>query len=70
MTASQLHHHLLALRAERACASLDGLTSRPYLDDLLAEIEATRRAFVLAAVTEIAHLRAALDRADLEEMTA
>jgi hypothetical protein len=60
MTALQLHDHLLVLRAERAAASLEGLGDRDYLDDLRAEIEATKLALVGAAVTEIATFRGQL----------
>jgi hypothetical protein len=61
MTTSELHNHLLALHVERAAASLEGLDGEgPYLDDLRAEIVATRAALVGAAVTEIASFRAQL----------
>jgi hypothetical protein len=62
MTSSELRTHLLTLNAERAAASLTGLDhAGPYADDLLAEIEAARHAFVGAAVTEIATFRAQLN---------
>ncbi len=60
MTTDQLHNQLIALCAERAAARLQGSHDRPYLDALLAEIETTERAFVGAAVIEIAALRAEL----------
>ena len=61
MTTTELHTQLLALRAERAAASLVGLDGHAaYLADLDRETEATHRAFVGAAVTEIASFRAAL----------
>jgi hypothetical protein len=60
MTALQLRNHLLVLRAERAAASLEGLDNEPYVADLLIETEATARAFIGAAVTEIASFRAQL----------
>ena len=61
MNTTELHTQLLALRAERAAAALEGLDNHPaYLDDLARETEATRRAYVGAAVTEIASFRASL----------
>lgn len=60
-TAAELRQHLTALNAERAAAGLEGLAgNREYMDDLLDEIGAERAAYVGAAVTEIASLRAAL----------
>lgn len=51
--------HLLLL--ERSLAELEGLTTNPrYRADLEDEISATRSAYVGAAVTEIASLRAQL----------
>jgi hypothetical protein len=62
MTTIELHHQLQALSAERAAASLAGLDSNElYMGDLREEIEAVHDAFVGAAVTEIASLRAQLD---------
>jgi hypothetical protein len=62
MSTYELHSHLLALRAERAAASLIGLDrDGAYLDDLCRETELARHAFIGAAVTEIASLRGALD---------
>jgi hypothetical protein len=61
MTATQLHDHLLMLRAESAAAALDGIDANDvYAEDLRAEIEFTREALVGAAVTEIASFRAQL----------
>ena len=61
MTTHELHSHLTALQAERAAASLAGLDgNRLYLDALCRETEAARNAYVGAAVTEIASLRARL----------
>ena len=61
MTTTELRTHLLTLTAERAAATLAGLDQVGlYTDDLLAEIEAARHAFVGAAVTEIASFRALL----------
>ena len=60
-TAADLRRHLGALSAERAAAELAGLTeNRTYIEDLEGEIAAERAAYVGAAVTEIAMLRAAL----------
>lgn len=61
MTAIEMHNHLQDLEAERALASIEGLAQDPaYMDDLQDEIEATRHAYIAAAVTEIAVLRADL----------
>jgi hypothetical protein len=62
MTAAiEIHIHLLELEAERAIASIEGLTvNSAYMADLQGEIEATARAYVGAAVTEIATFRAEL----------
>ncbi len=60
-TAAELRRHLDLLNAERAAAELEGLTAnREYMDDLEDEIAAERHAYVGAAVTEIALLRAGL----------
>ena len=49
------------LEAERAAAQLAGLEQNPlFMDDLSGEIAATKAAYVGAAVTEIATLRAEL----------
>jgi hypothetical protein len=59
--AIEIHTHLLELQAERALASIEGPAVDPvYRADLNGEIEATARAYVGAAVTEIATLRAEL----------
>jgi hypothetical protein len=66
MSALEIQHHLHALEAERSLASLEGLASnRDYMADLADEIEATRRAYIGAAVTEIASLRAELSKPQL-----
>jgi hypothetical protein len=60
-SAIEIHTHLLELQAERALASIEELPGNPvYMADLDGEIEATARAYVGAAVTEIATLRAEL----------
>lgn len=62
MTASDVRHHLLLLHEERALAREEGLLDDPaYLADLDEEIEACRHAYIGAAVTEIAMLRASID---------
>ena len=61
MSAIEMQTHLKELEAERLLAGLEGLTSdSPYMADLDDEIVATRVAYVCAAVTEIATLRAEL----------
>ena len=61
MTAIHMHNQLQELHAERALASLEGLALQDsYMADLDEEIAAVRSAFVGAAVTEIATLRALL----------
>jgi hypothetical protein len=60
-TAIEIHADLLELQAERALASIEGLAvDSVYVADLDGEIEATARAYVGAAVTEIATFRAEL----------
>jgi hypothetical protein len=60
-SAVEIHTHLLEQRAERALASIEGLAvNSAYMGDLDGEIEATARAYVGAAVTEIATFRAEL----------
>jgi hypothetical protein len=60
-TAIEIHTHLLELQAERALASIEGLAvESAYMADVDGEIEATASAYVGAAVTEIATLRAEL----------
>lgn len=60
-TASDVQEHLQLLLAERALAGVEGLSAnRAYMDDLEDEIAHTRDAYVGAAVTEIAVLRAEL----------
>jgi hypothetical protein len=61
MSATDLQLQLRSLQAERSLASLEGLGGdRSYMGDLMEEIEATRLAYIGAAVTEIATLRAQL----------
>jgi predicted Zn-dependent protease len=61
MTTHQMHNHLQELQAERALASLEGLApNEAYMASLDGEIALTRNAYVGAAVTEIATLRAQL----------
>jgi hypothetical protein len=61
MSAIEMQIHLQELHAERALASIEGLTSdAAYMADLEEEILAARHAYVGAAVTEIATLRAEL----------
>jgi hypothetical protein len=60
-TAAGIREQLALLQQERASAALNGLAGNAlYMDSLREEVEATRRAFIGAAVTEIASLRAAL----------
>jgi hypothetical protein len=61
MTTTDIHRQLEELESERMLASLSGLsTDAGYMADLRNEIDVTRDAYVGAAVTEIASLRAAL----------
>jgi hypothetical protein len=61
-TADTLHRHLRLLEQERAQARLSGLADNQlYMLDLDHEYESVRVAYVGAAVTEIASLRAVLD---------
>jgi hypothetical protein len=61
LSAIEIQTHLHELQAERALASIEGLAVHSaYMADLDGEIEATTRAYVGAAVTEIATLRAEL----------
>ena len=57
---SAIAERLRTLEAERASASLEGLTDVAYLVDLQQEIDESRAAYVGAAVTEIATLRGQL----------
>jgi hypothetical protein len=62
MSAIEMQTHLKDLEAERVLAGLEGLApDSAYMADLDEEIAATRQAYVGAAVTEIASLRAELD---------
>ncbi len=61
LTTTHIHRRLEELESERMLASLAGLATDPgYMSDLRTEIDATREAFVGAAVTEIATLRGQL----------
>lgn len=61
MYAIEVQVHLSELLVERALASIEGLAcDSAYLADLDDEIEATRHAYVTAAITELAALRAEL----------
>ena len=61
MTPAELRTQLVELEVERATASSLGLTGIPaYRDQLEREIAFVREAYVGAAVTEIATLRAQL----------
>jgi hypothetical protein len=60
-SAIEAHSHLLELEAERTLASMEGIPEDcAYMAELDGEIEATTSAYVGAAVTEIATLRAEL----------
>ena len=61
MSAIEMQSQLRELESERALASIEGLQSdSAYMADLDGQIAATRNAYVGAAVTEIATLRAEL----------
>lgn len=61
MTTNELRSHLLTLHAESAAASLEGIDACGlYAEHLRSETEATRHAWVGAAVTEIASFRGQL----------
>ena len=61
MSALEAHDRLTELRAERAAAFLEGLHRLPaYMDDLNGEVARVRRAYVVAALTELATLRGRL----------
>jgi hypothetical protein len=61
LTALDVRGRLIQLGAERAETRETGLADIPsYMADLEEEIEATRQLYVIAAVTEIAELRAEL----------
>jgi hypothetical protein len=61
MSAIEIQDHLQQLQAERALALSEGLEDNvAYMADLEDEIAAARSAYVGAAVTEIASLRAEL----------
>jgi hypothetical protein len=61
-SAAALREQIALLERERATATLAGVAANElYMADLLGELAATRAAYVGAAVTEIASLRAELD---------
>jgi hypothetical protein len=61
MSATEIQTQLHQLHVERALAAVEGLDANDaYMSDLEDEIAATRYAYVGAAVTEIATLRAEL----------
>ena len=61
LTAVDVRGRLIQLSAERAETRETGLADIPsYMSDLEEEIEVTRQLYVIAAVTEIAELRAEL----------
>ena len=61
MSATEIHTHLQDLFVERALAALEGLDRDAlYMADLQEEITAANEAYIGAAVTEIALLRAEL----------
>jgi hypothetical protein len=61
MLATELHSRLRELHAERRTAAVEGLSAGgAYMADLDQEIAETTQAYVQAAVTEIAILRAEL----------
>jgi len=61
MSAYDLHNQLLELRAERALAEETGVARiASYMEDLERDIARSHAAFVGAAVTEIASMRAQL----------
>ena len=60
--AHRLHRHLRLLEQERAEAHLVGLADNAaYMADLTHEFDVAEAAYIGAAVTEIASLRAAID---------
>jgi D-serine deaminase-like pyridoxal phosphate-dependent protein len=60
-TTTDIQRRLEELESERMLASLAGLSTDPgYMSHLRSEIDATRDAYVGAAVTEIASLRGQL----------
>ena len=60
-SAVDLQDHLAQLQAERALASLEGLDrNATYIADLEEALADAEHAYVMAAVTEIASLRAEL----------
>jgi hypothetical protein len=64
VSAVSAREHVVELEAERALAEQTGVAQiESYMDDLDWELDAWRRVYVTAAVTEIASLRAQLDGA-------
>jgi hypothetical protein len=61
MSAVEVQIRLSELLLERALASIEGFaTGSAYMTDLDDEIAATRSAYTVAAITDIARLRAEL----------
>lgn len=61
-SASAMKERLHLLEMERAATALVGLDAdAAFMADLIQELQATRSAYVAAAVSEIASLRAALN---------
>jgi hypothetical protein len=61
MTPAEARHHIGGLEEERALALESGMAEiDAYMEDLDTELEVWRRLYVVAAVTEIASLRAEL----------
>jgi hypothetical protein len=60
-SAIEMKNHLTELQAERAVAQFEGVSAgSAYIEDLDEEIAEVTQAYVSAAVTEIALLRAEL----------
>jgi hypothetical protein len=66
MSAIDVRSRLNELLAERALASMEGLAGDgAFMEDLDDEIVATRHAYIAAAITDIATLRAELSAPQL-----
>jgi hypothetical protein len=60
-SAIEMKNHLTHLQAERVLAQFEGLSAgSAYIEDLEEEIAEVTQSYVIAAVTEIALLRAEL----------